>query len=296
MIVDDNALSPALGDLSRLEILYLQNNKIKQLPSSFSNLRSLKTVDFTNLGLQVFPPLENWVDAVTLLMPSNDFTLPVHVAFDRMRKLVNLRTLDLSNNPRMTGRINEKGFTDAGINDTNPITGLPLGISLTSLETLMLNNVGLEGPITKGAWRLFYYLRRFDIQNNPKIESLPLDWSFLAEMNVRNCSALRLNLTGDPYIMKANFQRETSSLDVIDSINARCAGSLVAGITSRFRIIVDPAQYNYGGGFCSCLDGYFGDPSSTGTSSSSFFFFSFFILNTSFHLTCSNSSRDHDLI
>lgn len=47
---------PSLGDLNRLETLYLQWNTLSSVPGSLASLTSLKTLDMSHNQLQSFPP------------------------------------------------------------------------------------------------------------------------------------------------------------------------------------------------------------------------------------------------
>lgn len=89
------ALSPQLGQLSRLEQLLLQGNRLTSLPPSIGQLRSLKTLNLSRNQLQQLPAELGQCSALQELDASSNKLLGLPGGLANLKKL---KVLQLDNN------------------------------------------------------------------------------------------------------------------------------------------------------------------------------------------------------
>eukprot|EP00897_Mesotaenium_endlicherianum_P004995 jgi/Mesen1/4523/ME000230S03669 len=147
-------LSPALGDLSDVEVMYLSNNGFTgEVPVSIGNLTSLQQLALDRNALSLLPEgiLARLVNLEQLYIYSNPFeglTIPAELS-----RLTQLKILEMTNTsltgtiPPSIGSLSSLTNLSFAINRlAGPIPDT-FGASLSSLTSIRLNNNNLEGTL-----------------------------------------------------------------------------------------------------------------------------------------------------
>jgi len=179
---DGNGLKtlPArIGNLTNLQVLFLNDNQLTALPKALTNLTNLQTLSLANNQFTALPEaLTNLTNLQTLDLDGNQLTtLP-----EALGNLTNLRVLDLRNNqltalPEALGNLTNLQELDL---DGNQLTTLPEAMgNLTNLQMFFLSNNQLTAlPETLGnlmnLQTLFLLNNQFSDEEQARIKnSLP---------------------------------------------------------------------------------------------------------------------------
>jgi hypothetical protein len=208
-------LPSVIGELTRLERLYLSGNKLTTLPNEIGNLTQLQKLSLPENKLVTLPPsIGNLTHLQWLYVHSNELTtLP-----DEIWTLPHLEHLELSNNELTTlspqiGNLSQLQRLDLS---NNPLTALPTEIgSLTHLELLTISySHRALLPISLGNTRLT------DIQyaNDPQLDRTLINQILnLARVRRDEQSAALFPATLELWKTYANSQEDLSFLLSQDS-------------------------------------------------------------------------------
>ena len=193
-------LVPALGALSDLEDLYLDNNRLSgSLPAQLSELASLKVMELggNRLSGPIPPALGGLTSLEALFLHNNLLTGSIP---GQLGMLSALQVLELSGNeldgsipPALGGLTNLRGLFLHSNRLTGPIPG-ELG-SLVLLEQLFLYDNRLTGSIPPELG-LLHNLRSLDLSQNQLVGRVPTEVRALSEFLVMRLDGNELYLTG----------------------------------------------------------------------------------------------------
>ncbi|KAL4554559.1 hypothetical protein LXL04_037153 [Taraxacum kok-saghyz] len=159
----DGSLPSELGNLRRLQHLYIDSSKVGgNIPSTFANLRNLQTVGASDNGFTGRIPdlIGSWSQLVTLqaifyfiyMLLTWKISGLSNGTLDFIRDLKSLRVLDLRNN-RLSGSIPDDigeytNLTQLDLSFNNLSGGIPRGLfNMSKLFFLSLGNNSLTGTL-----------------------------------------------------------------------------------------------------------------------------------------------------
>jgi Leucine-rich repeat (LRR) protein len=217
-------LPSSIGNLVTLQELNVSNNQIKELPVSMENLSNLQTIDLSDNLIGDFPYLLSNIHSLQEINLSNNKILRIDDGIQqfenivklnlsgnyfsisqKIEKLVNLKTLDLSNCGLDSSEVPEELFNLKNLKyldlSFNYLYTFPKNIeNLTNLTTLSLSTNGIDDNIDKSLCNLVN-LRSLDLSSGDKYWSkdmqgdIPLAFSKLKNLVYLNLEGAKLYTT-----------------------------------------------------------------------------------------------------
>ena len=164
-------LPSSIGDLKKLEYIYLDNNNLTSLPSSIGNLKKLEHISLKKNSLESLPSSIGNLKKLQFLMLNNNNLTKLPSSIGNLTNLIelNLKGNNLTKLPESIGNLTNLKILEL---DYNNLTSLPESFSkLTNLEYIGLTGNKLTslpdeiGRLPK--------LKSIYINGNPNLRIIP---------------------------------------------------------------------------------------------------------------------------
>ena len=164
-------LPSSIGDLKKLEYIYLDNNNLTSLPSSIGNLKKLEYISLKKNSLESLPSSIGNLKKLQFLMLNNNNLTKLPSSIGNLTNLIelNLKGNNLTKLPESIGNLTNLKILEL---DYNNLKSLPPQIgNLERLRSLYLDNNKLESlPDEIGRLPNLQYLH---VENNPNLRIIP---------------------------------------------------------------------------------------------------------------------------